>query len=160
MIYLTVGSHFKPFDRLIRAVDEIAGKHRLDVVAQIGPSKVQVKNLKCHSFLSYNDAKNYIMLADVVITHGGFGTLLLANKYSKKTIIVPRYKKFDEHMDDHQVEICDMFLKERKKNYYIVKDIQQLESTLLSCLENISANSENNGRQNILVAIKEFLKSN
>ena len=50
--------------------------------------------------------------ADLIITHGGVGSIILALKNGKKTIVVPRSKKNDEHVNSHQFQIARRFEKE------------------------------------------------
>ena len=47
--------------------------------------------------------------ADVIITHGGVGSIITAITKGKKVIAVPRLGKYNEHVNDHQVEIIESF---------------------------------------------------
>ena len=42
---------------------------------------------------------------DVLITHGGVGSILNAVKLGKKVIAVPRLAKYNEHVNDHQLQV-------------------------------------------------------
>ena len=42
--------------------------------------------------------------SDVMILHGGVGTIMQGLKSHKRIIVVPRLKQFGEHVDDHQME--------------------------------------------------------
>jgi UDP-N-acetylglucosamine transferase subunit ALG13 len=44
--------------------------------------------------------------ADVIITHAGVGSALTALRAGKRAIYVPRRKRYDEHVDDHQVAMA------------------------------------------------------
>lgn len=46
--------------------------------------------------------------ADVVIAHAGTGSALAALQAGKFPILVPRRPEFDEHVDDHQLQIARM----------------------------------------------------
>jgi UDP-N-acetylglucosamine transferase subunit ALG13 len=46
MIFVTVGTHYQGFDRLIRKMDEIAGKIEEDVIMQIGSTQYKPINAK------------------------------------------------------------------------------------------------------------------
>ena len=63
----------------------------------------------------------YIDEADLVITHGGVGTIFSALKKNKKVIAIPRLEKYGEHINDHQIEICEELEKEGYILYY--KDV-------------------------------------
>jgi UDP-N-acetylglucosamine transferase subunit ALG13 len=60
----------------------------------------------------------YIEQADLVIAHGGVGTIFSAIKKGKKVIAVPRLEKYGEHINDHQIEICEELEKEGYILYY------------------------------------------
>jgi len=55
-----------------------------------------------------------IQKSKIIITHGGVGTIMTALKHGKKVIVVPRYKKFGEIADDHQLDITQELEKRRK----------------------------------------------
>ena len=50
--------------------------------------------------------------SDLVITHGGVGSIVMALKMGKKVIAVPRLSAFGEHINDHQIQIVDSFNKQ------------------------------------------------
>ena len=52
--------------------------------------------------------------ARFLIVHGGIGSVGLAISLRKKAIAVPRLKKFDEAINDHQFQIIKEFAKEKK----------------------------------------------
>ena len=45
--------------------------------------------------------------SDIIITHGGIGTIVESLNENKIIIIVPRLKRYNEAIDDHQCEIMD-----------------------------------------------------
>ena len=56
--------------------------------------------------------KELIEKADLIITHGGVGSIVTALKMHKKVIAVPRLSGFYEHVNDHQIQIVDTFDKQ------------------------------------------------
>lgn len=116
MIFVTVGTNENNFDRLLRKIDELieAGKIKEEVIMQIGHSSYIPKNAKWFKFESYEKMKELNEKASIVITHGGVGSILTALIYKKTVIAVPRMKKFNEHVDDHQVELVKELVKDGK----------------------------------------------
>lgn len=103
MIFLTVGTQL-PFDRLVRIVDEWAGREgRRDIVAQIGPSDFVPKHMKYWQFVSPKEFVEYLSSASLVISHAGMGTILNALGMGKPILVMPRLAKFNEHRNDHQL---------------------------------------------------------
>jgi len=45
----------------------------------------------------------------MVICQAGVGSIMLGLRKHKKIISIARLSRFDEHVDDHQLEILDLF---------------------------------------------------
>lgn len=67
--------------------------------------------------------------ARIVITHGGPSSFIMPLQVKKVPIVVPRLKKFDEHVNDHQLKFSQE-VAERKKNIIVVENIENLEGTI------------------------------
>ena len=104
MIFVTVGTQKQPFDRLMEYLKNCKEK----VVVQNGYTKCQFEHF---DFLSYNDMQNYMKKADYIISHGGI-SIMEALKLHKKVLVVPREKKYGEHVNNHQFELCEYLEKE------------------------------------------------
>lgn len=126
MIFVTTGTQKFQFDRLIKAIDELVKKGYIneEVICQSGSSNYIPQNFKSYSFISNEKYDEYIKKSDLLITHAGVGTILEGKKYNKKVLVVPRMKKFGEHVDDHQMQIAEGFY--HKKLVYLCEDIQKL----------------------------------
>lgn len=110
LIFITVGSQLT-FDRLLKAVDkEIeAGNIKDQVIVQGGKTKFKSKNMKIIKFLELDEFDKYIKDADLIISHGGVGSIIDALKYNKTVIATPRLKKYKEALNDHQIQIIENF---------------------------------------------------
>lgn len=110
VIFVTVGSMF-PFDRLIRAVDQLAerGMIESDVVAQIGNGGFEPRNLRFERFLPKARYEQMCEEANALIAHAGAGTIGLALAHHKPLLVVPRLKRYGEHVNDHQVATARKF---------------------------------------------------
>jgi UDP-N-acetylglucosamine transferase subunit ALG13 len=124
-IFVTVGSTY-PFDRLIREVDGFGSN--FEVFAQIGESSIKPKNIKYKKILNNNQINKKIKWANIVISHAGMGSIIDLISLEKKFILLPRLKKFDEAIDDHQVEICEAF--EKKYSIKWTKNEKELKKLL------------------------------
>lgn len=111
MIFIVLGSQKFPFDRLLQAVDEqvTQGKITGEIFAQRGASSYVPRNFPSEAFLDTEKFTQIMERADTIITHGGTGAIIKAVKLGKKVIVVPRRAQFGEHVDDHQLQIMDMF---------------------------------------------------
>jgi beta-1,4-N-acetylglucosaminyltransferase len=109
MIFVTVGNAKQGFRRLLNAVDDLARQGQFDggeVFVQSG-NNIYFKPLYCNHkpFLSMEEFDQCIKKASLIICHAGCGTLLHALKAGKTPVVMPRRKKYGEHVNDHQVEL-------------------------------------------------------
>jgi UDP-N-acetylglucosamine transferase subunit ALG13 len=104
MIFVSVGTHEAPFDRLLRAVYDLGLDEEL--VVQHGPSLLRSEGAVEAEFLSFDEVVNYIRAARAVVMHAGVGSVMLSLANGKRPIVMARLREFGEHVDDHQVELA------------------------------------------------------
>ena len=94
MIFVTVGTHEQPFDRLLKCIDKMIeeGKIKEEVIVQKGYTEYELKNCKSYKLIGYDEMQQYIMDARIVITHGGPASFLNVLSFNKIPIVVPRRK--------------------------------------------------------------------
>lgn len=111
MILVTLGTQDKSFVRLLNALENQieAGLIQDEVIVQSGYTKFESKHMKLIPYFSQDELDQYRKNAECIITHGGVGSILDGCRYDKKIIGVARLKEFKEHINDHQVEICEQF---------------------------------------------------
>ena len=127
MIFVTGGTHEQPFNRLIKAVDELKrdGVITEDVMMQTGFSTYEPRYCKWSKLISYQDMVKNVENARIVITHGGPASFIMPLQIGKTPIVVPRQHKFEEHINDHQVEFARNVV-ERMGTIILVEDIEKL----------------------------------
>lgn len=147
MIFVTVGTHEQQFNRLIKKIDQLKkdGHIKDDVFIQTGFSNYIPESCDWKKFLSYEEMIQKIKDAKIVITHGGPSSFILPLQYEKTPIVVPRMKKYDEHVNDHQVEFCRKY-NSLNNNIIVVVNVDELNSELFSIVEkktliNINSNT-------------------
>lgn len=130
MIFVTVGTNPFNFNRLLKKVDELIENKKIKerVIMQIGYSTYKPKNAKWFKFANYKKMQKLNKEARIVITHGGAGSILTALTFNKPVIAVPRLKKFNEHTDDHQIDLVKSLTKRKKLSY--VYNINNLEKII------------------------------
>jgi UDP-N-acetylglucosamine transferase subunit ALG13 len=114
MIFVTLGTQDKHFDRLLKAVYKLETDEK--IIAQIGSTEFKSskpeEKFEIHKFLSNEEFEKYMDEARVVITHAGVGTIIYGLKKNKKMIVAARLKKYGEHVNDHQLQILQTFASE------------------------------------------------
>lgn len=130
MIFITLGSQKFQFDRLLKTADELAaaGKMKDSVFAQTGYSNYKPKYFAYKNFLNHDEFTDAIEKSNVVITHGGTGTIIKAIKMGKKVIAVPRLSVYGEHVDDHQIQLISQF--EESNLILACRDCRELAQAL------------------------------
>ena len=106
MILVSLGTHERPFFRLLKEIEElISGGKIKDVIIQTGYTSYKVKGARCFDFIEFGKMQKLIKDCDFLITHGGVGSITDALNYGKAIIVVPRRKDLNEHSDNHQLQI-------------------------------------------------------
>ena len=139
MIFVTVGTHEQQFNRLIEEVDRLKGEGIIaeEVIIQTGYSTYEPQYCQWKQLFSYEEMIKYVSDARIVITHGGPSSFIMPLQIGKVPIVVPRQKKFGEHVNDHQVEFAQKVV-ERMNDIILVQDITQLDKVILDYDEVIS----------------------
>ena len=68
--------------------------------------------MKLFTFISYQEMDQLIDKADLIITHGGTGSIITPLKKGKKVIACSRLSRYKEHVDSHQEQLVKTFAQE------------------------------------------------
>jgi UDP-N-acetylglucosamine transferase subunit ALG13 len=107
-VVVTVGTDHHQFDRLIGWLNDWLGQHPEqagDFFIQSGSASV-APACPAADFLDPASLGDLLERADVVICHGGPGSISDAWARGHLPIVVPRLRRHDEVVDDHQVDFC------------------------------------------------------
>lgn len=156
MIFITVGSQKFQFNRLLMEIDVLIEKKKItdQVFAQIGYSTYKPKYYSYKEFLDKEEFIDNIEKSELIITHGGTGSIINGIKKEKKVIGVPRLQKFEEHVDNHQLEIINQFTDTNM--IYPVYNIKDLESAIEKVKYKKFAKYQSN-TNNIIKILNEYL---
>lgn len=111
MILVTLGTQDQKFYRLLDALENSKVKDKIIVQAG-GSSDYQSKKMEIFRFIDYKEMEKYIDDADLIITHGGTGSIIMPLQKGKKVIACARLEKYGEHINDHQKELVSVFAEE------------------------------------------------
>jgi UDP-N-acetylglucosamine transferase subunit ALG13 len=149
MIFVTVGTHEQQFDRLVKEIDSLKGTGIIkdEVFIQLGYSVYKPKYCSFEQLIDYDKMKEYSTVSDIIITHGGPGSIMLPLSLGKMPIVVPRQQQYGEHVDNHQVLFAKRLESEGKilgvyeidslKNY-IVNYEKYTEKSNIKNVDNLS----------------------
>lgn len=139
MIFVTVGTHEQPFNRLIENVDNLKKKGVIqeEVIIQTGYSTYEPKYCTWQKLYPYQEMIRLVEEARIVITHGGPSSFIMPLQIGKTPIVVPRKHEFNEHVNDHQVSFAKA-VAERMGTIVVVEDMSKLEETIVNYDELVS----------------------
>lgn len=112
MILITLGTQDKKFYRLLEAVQKQIDNYVIkeEVIVQAGSSSdFKSDDMKIFDLIPMDQYDKLIEKCDILITHGGVGTIITGLKNNKKVIAAARLQKYREHVNDHQLQIIENF---------------------------------------------------
>lgn len=121
MIFVTVGT--TDFDALVQEMDRIAPRLGEEVLAQIGRGRYEPKNLRW--FRTAPSLEPYYRQADLVVSHGGMGTVMEVAGMGKPLVALSNPDRYDRHQDDL------LGYMERQGHLLWCRDLARLESDIL-----------------------------
>lgn len=130
MIFVTVGTQL-PFDRLIRAMDELApllGGER--IFAQTKGGHYKPRNIEVMDYLCATEFMELATKARLIVSHAGTGTIISALVNKKPIVIMPRLAFRGEHRNEHQLATA---MKMDELQYvHVAYDNKQLRDFILN----------------------------
>lgn len=115
MILVTLGTQDKKFTRLLDSIQKLINEKKIKdkVVVQAGYTKDYKSNdMEIFDLIPIDEFDKLIEKCDVLITHGGVGSIITGLKNNKKVIAAARLKQYGEHTNDHQLQIIENFANE------------------------------------------------
>ena len=156
MIFVTLGTNDESFERLLKAIDKEIDKGTIKekVIVQAGCTKYESKNMEILDLVPRDEFEKLISECNLLITHGGVGSILTGINKGKKVIVVPRLAKYNEHGNDHQLQIVENF--SERKYILAVKDLNKLGKTIEKA-KTFKPQKFVSNTHNIINMIEEFI---
>ena len=158
MILVLLGTQNNSFHRLLEKLDELINKGIIQerVLVQAGHTKYESKNMQIFSLIPSEELEHYQENADLIITHGGVGSIISSIKKGKKVIAVPRIHEYGEHVNNHQKEIVEKFNK--NGNIIGIKSVEELEQALEK-IEKFEPKPYTEDNTKMLKIIEDFIEN-
>ena len=147
------------FIRLLKEVENCIEKNIIneEVIAQVGYTKYSSDKMKIFEMIDKEEMKKLVDNANLVITHAGVGSITIALNEGKKVIAVPRLSKYEEHVNNHQLDIVNEF---QKKGYIIgINDVSELANAIEQS-KSFIPNEYTNNSEKLIKIIDEFINNN
>lgn len=159
MILVLLGTQNNSFYRLLENLEKAIDNNLIndEVVVQLGHTKYSSNKMKLLDFVSSEELNTLINSANLVITHGGVGSIIGSIKLNKKVIAVARLSKYKEHVNDHQIQIVKNFDKE---GYIVGIDDACKLNLALNKINNFIPKKFETNSQKILNIVSDFIDNN
>lgn len=110
LLFATVGATL-PFPRLVELVADARrnGVFDEELILQRGTGAPAPQGVESVETLDFGTVQTILSEADIVVTHGGTGSLITALRAGCRVVAIPRRFARGEHYDDHQGEITAAF---------------------------------------------------
>lgn len=159
MILVTLGTQDKSFTRLLDAIQKQIdlGNIKDKVIVQVGCTKYKSKDMQILDLIPYDEFEKYIKECDLLITHGGVGSIITGLKNKKKVIAAARLAKYKEHTNDHQLQI----IKNLSVSGYILPldDFDKLDEVLISA-KTFKPKAYKSNTDNMIKLISNYIDNN
>jgi UDP-N-acetylglucosamine transferase subunit ALG13 len=111
MTFVVLGTWEMPFVRPLREIERAAIEGLLPgpVVVQSGKTEYTSARLELVPFFGREELERMYEQATMIICQAGVGSIMLGLRKHKKIISIARLRRYDEHIDDHQLEILELF---------------------------------------------------
>lgn len=129
MIFVTVGTQKFQFDRLYKELDRLVEKGVIDdeIIAQAGFTNYKPAHFNSVGLVSSEKMDEWIANSRFVISHAGTSSIIKSLAMDKKVVVVPRLMEYEEHVDNHQLEIAEVFAKKNLISVcYNIKDLERI----------------------------------
>ena len=159
MILVLLGTQNNSFTRLLEAIQNCIDKKIItdEVIVQAGFTKFESNDMEILDLIDKEKLSELQEKADLIITHGGVGSIISSIKKGKKVIVVPRLKKYDEHVNNHQLQIARRFEQEGYVKYVI--NLKNLEKVIKS-METFTPREYESDESNVLNIIEKYIDNN
>lgn len=158
MILVLLGTQNNSFHRLLGEIHRLLQKEiKEEVIVQAGYTKYQSENekMKIFDFMEKQELEELLNQANLIITHGGVGSILQAITKDKKVIAIPRLHQYQEHVNDHQKEIVELF---NKKGYIIgIQGVEELQGAIKK-VEKFRPKKYQKNNEKMLKIIEDFIE--
>lgn len=157
-LFAILGTQKFPFNRLIKALDELVEKGIYlpgEICIQSAYYDYVPQKTKYCKLLPPAEFISLIKETPVIITHAGVNSILTCMQQNKHFLIVPRLKQYGEHVDNHQNEIAQVM--KEQFNVLVLEDITNLTDYIQMASTHVYRPWKHNNKE-LLASLIEYLE--
>ncbi len=156
MILVLLGTQNNSFHRLLEEIEKNIedGTINEEVIVQAGYTKFKSHKMRIIDFISKEQLDKFQDEADLIITHGGVGSIISSIQKGKKVIAVPRIHEYGEHVNNHQTDIVKSF---NEQGYIIgIEGVEELKQAIIKS-KTFNPKEYKNNNEKMLKIIENFI---
>lgn len=157
MILVLLGTQNNDFSRLLKEIENCIDSKVIqeEVIVQAGFTKYETRKMRIFDMIPKEELKELVEKANIVISHGGIGSIQMALESGKKVIAVPRKSEFGEHVNNHQSQIVKNF----NDNGYLIgiENVENLKNAIRE-IKNRNFKKYIKEKSRIIEVIEKFIK--
>ena len=159
MILVLLGTFKIGFTRPLTAIENavINKKVQEEIIVQSGHTHFSSEYLKIVPFFEPAELDKLYDNATLIVTHAGTGSILKGVKKNKKVIVIPRLYKFNEHVDDHQLDILEEFA---KANYILPWSENESFEDVLNKSKNFTPVPYKSSKEKLVSFLSDYIDKN
>ena len=159
MILVLLGTQNNSFYRLLDEIENCinSGLISEEVIVQAGHTTYTSSKMKFLDFINQDELEDLVNKCNFIITHGGVGSIISGLTLNKKVIAISRLSKYNEHVNDHQIQIVNKF----NEDGYILglTDVSLLKDAL-NKINSFDPKKYISNTQNIINIISNYIDNN
>jgi UDP-N-acetylglucosamine transferase subunit ALG13 len=111
MIFVVLGTWEMPFTRPLIEIEKAVAQGLLcePILVQSGHTSYRSPHMTLVPFFGKEELERRYEEAALVFCQAGVGSIMLGLRKHKKVVAIARRASFQEHIDDHQLEILETF---------------------------------------------------
>ena len=156
MILVLLGTQNNSFHRLLEEAEKNIddGTIKDEVIVQAGYTKYKSRKMRVIGLMSKKQLDEFQDEADLIITHGGVGSIITSLKKDKKVIAVPRMHEYGEHVNNHQIDIVKNF---DQDGYLIgIEKVEDLKQALIK-IKKFKPKKYQSNNEKMLKIVSDFI---
>ena len=108
MILVTLGTQDKAFPRLLEAIEKQLKKGTIndEVIVQAGCTAFESEQMKLFDLIPMEQFDELLARCDLLITHGGVGTIMAGLRLGKKIIAAPGWRNITSITTTIRPRLC------------------------------------------------------
>ena len=154
MIFVTAGTQL-PFDRLIRAIDDIAVNLNEEIIVQAKKGVYLPRHIKISDYLRATEYADTMTRARLIISHAGTGTIISALRLGKPVVVMPRRAALGEHRNEHQLATAKRF--EELQYIHVAHDTRQLQDLIQNSGIQYLRRLGDKASDSLIASLREFI---